>query len=102
MWYRGQRQVRSKIAIDLSHFRLMEHIAASNLSTVILEDDAQLTGERWLPDLLTALQELPEVRMGRIVFKLTDEVIETMPAGLRRLTVPDLSGARQLFRCMLL
>jgi GR25 family glycosyltransferase involved in LPS biosynthesis len=64
MWYRRQQQYRSKIAIDMSHFHMLERIAASNRSTLILEDDAQLTGERWLPDLLTALKELPEVRMG--------------------------------------
>lgn len=62
MWYKGQRHYRSKIAIDMPHFRLLERVAASKRSTLILEDDAQLTGERWLPDLLTALQELPEVR----------------------------------------
>jgi GR25 family glycosyltransferase involved in LPS biosynthesis len=62
MWYRRQRQYRSKIAIDMSHYRMLERVAASNRSTLILEDDAKLTGEKWLPDLLTALQQLPEVR----------------------------------------
>jgi hypothetical protein len=61
MWYRRQRFYRSKIAVEVSHLRLLEHVTASNRSTLILEDDAQLTGEKWLPDLLTALQELPEV-----------------------------------------
>jgi GR25 family glycosyltransferase involved in LPS biosynthesis len=45
----------------MSHYRLLERVAASNRSALILEDDAQLTGEQWLPDLLTALQELPQV-----------------------------------------
>lgn len=62
MWHNGQPHYRTKIAIDLSHYRLLERLAASNSSAVILEDDAQLTGETWLQDLLTALQELPHVR----------------------------------------
>lgn len=61
LWYRQQKHVSSKIAIDMSHYRLLERVAASNRSALILEDDAQLTGEQWLPDLLTALQELPQV-----------------------------------------
>jgi GR25 family glycosyltransferase involved in LPS biosynthesis len=40
---------------------LLERIAASNRSAVILEDDVQLTGKQWLTDLLTTLQELPQV-----------------------------------------
>lgn len=67
MWDQGQAFIRSKIAIDLSHFRVLERIAASNRPAVVLEDDAQLdmVGTQWLPDLLTALQELPEVSSVR-------------------------------------
>jgi hypothetical protein len=62
MWHRQHKHHSVKIAIDLSHYRLLERLESSNRSAVILEDDAQLTGERWLHDLLTVLQELPKVR----------------------------------------
>jgi hypothetical protein len=64
MWNRKQPYIQSKIAIDLSHFRLLERIVATGRPAVILEDDAQIDmmGKQWLPNLLTALQELPEVR----------------------------------------
>jgi GR25 family glycosyltransferase involved in LPS biosynthesis len=61
MWHKRQKHYSSKIAVDLSHYRLLERIAASNRSAVILEDDVQLTGKQWLTDLLTTLQELPQV-----------------------------------------
>ena len=46
---------------------VLERIAASNRPAVVLEDDAQLdmVGTQWLPDLLTALQDLPEVSSVR-------------------------------------
>jgi hypothetical protein len=68
LWYKQQQHYRSKIAVDMSHYRMLERVAASNRSTVILEDDAQLTGEKWLPDLLTTLRELPEVRSSGSFF----------------------------------
>lgn len=64
MWYKRQKHYSSKIAVDLSHYRLLERIAASNRTAVILEDDVQLTGTQWLPDLLTTLQELPQVGLS--------------------------------------
>jgi GR25 family glycosyltransferase involved in LPS biosynthesis len=65
MWDKNQPLIRSKIAIDLSHFRLLERIVATGRPALILEDDAQIDmmGKQWLPKLLTALQELPEVRV---------------------------------------
>lgn len=67
MWDKGQPLVRSKVAIDLSHFRLLERVARTGRPAIILEDDAQLnmTGKQWLPNLLTALQELPRVGRSR-------------------------------------
>lgn len=64
MWNRNASLIRSKIAIDLSHFRLLERIVASGKPAVILEDDARIDmmGSQWLSNLLQALQELPEVR----------------------------------------
>jgi GR25 family glycosyltransferase involved in LPS biosynthesis len=64
MWKRNEPMIRSKIAIDLSHFRLLERIVATGKPAVILEDDARIDmlGTQWLPNLLQALQELPEVR----------------------------------------
>jgi GR25 family glycosyltransferase involved in LPS biosynthesis len=44
MWYKQQKHCATKIAIDMSHYRLLERVAASNHSAVIIEDDAQLTG----------------------------------------------------------
>lgn len=64
MWAKQQEHYRAKIAIDLSHYRLLERIVSSNRSAIILEDDARLTGRRWLRDMLRALQELPEVKSG--------------------------------------
>lgn len=76
MWYKRQKHYSSKIAVDLSHYRLLERIAASNSNAVILEDDVQLTGKQWLLDLLTTLQELPQVG-------LTASVIQTETVLLR-------------------
>ena len=61
MWHKQSPWIRSKIAVDLSHYRLLERIVNTGRPAVILEDDAALTGTQWLPDLLTALQELPQV-----------------------------------------
>lgn len=64
MWYRQEPHYSSKLAIDFSHFRLLERLAAANLTAaVIVEDDAQIPGKDWLSDLLTTLKELPQVCM---------------------------------------
>ena len=62
MWKKQQQHYRSKVAIDISHYRLLERIVSSKRTAIILEDDAKLTGQQWLPELLTALQELPQVK----------------------------------------
>lgn len=64
MWHKHSPWIRSKIAVDLSHYRLLERVVRMGRPAVILEDDVALTGKQWLPDLLTALQELPQVWAG--------------------------------------
>jgi len=61
MWQQNRTRYSSKIAVDLSHYRLWERIAAGEQPAIILEDDVRLTGRTWTQDLLTVLQELPEV-----------------------------------------
>jgi GR25 family glycosyltransferase involved in LPS biosynthesis len=61
MWHHNRTRYSGKVAVDVSHFRVWEKIAASNTPAIILEDDVRLTGRTWSRDLLTVLNELPEV-----------------------------------------
>lgn len=63
MWRNNRTRYSGKVAVDVSHFRVWERIAASNKAAIILEDDVCLTGRTWSQDLLTVLNELPEVRV---------------------------------------
>lgn len=62
MWHHNRTRYSGKVAVDVSHFRLWERIVATNQPAMIFEDDIRLTGSNWTRDLLTALNELPEVR----------------------------------------
>lgn len=62
MWQHNRTYYSSKLAVDLSHFRLWERVAASDNPVLIVEDDVRLTGAaNWTRDMLTVLNELPEV-----------------------------------------
>jgi hypothetical protein len=61
MWRHNRTRYSSKIAVDVSHFCVWEMIASSNRPGIIFEDDIRLTGPNWSRDLLTVLNELPEV-----------------------------------------
>lgn len=61
MWQQNRTRYSGKIAVDISHFRLWQRIADTNTSAIILEDDVKLTGPSWRKDLLTVLNELPEL-----------------------------------------
>lgn len=63
MWQHNRTRYSGKFAVDVSHFRVWERIAASNTAGIILEDDVRPTGQTWSRDLLTVLNELPEVRV---------------------------------------
>lgn len=63
MWRNNRTRYSGKVAVDVSHFRVWERVAASNTAAIILEDDVRLTGQTWSRDLLTVLNELPEVRV---------------------------------------
>lgn len=62
MWHQNRTHYSGKIAVDLSHFRLWERIAAGSQPALILEDDVRLTGANWTHHLVTVLNELPQVR----------------------------------------
>ena len=61
MWYQNRTRYSSKVAVDISHFRLWQRLAAADQPAIILEDDAKLTGPTFRKDLLTVLNELPQV-----------------------------------------
>ncbi len=61
MWNQNRTRYSGKVAVDISHFRLWQRLAAGNKPAIILEDDVRLTGPTWRKDLLTVLNELPEV-----------------------------------------
>lgn len=66
MWHHNRTRYTSKIAVDLSHYCLWERIAAGDQPALILEDDVRLTGTHWTQSVLTALNELPQVRMSML------------------------------------
>jgi GR25 family glycosyltransferase involved in LPS biosynthesis len=61
MWYQNRTHYSSKVAVDISHFRLWQRLAAADQPAIILEDDVKLTGPSFRKDLLTVLNELPQV-----------------------------------------
>lgn len=62
LWKKGDIFHRGKVAVDLSHYQLLEHMAAENKPAIIVEDDAAFPNSKdWYADLLSRLQELPEV-----------------------------------------
>lgn len=61
MWYQNRTRYSGKVAVDLSHFRLWERIAAGSKPAIILEDDVHLTGNNWTQHLIDVLKQLPVV-----------------------------------------
>ena len=58
MWVKGNEYARVRLAGDLSHYRAMERSATTNVTALILEDDATVA-PNFYRDLLLALRELP-------------------------------------------
>jgi hypothetical protein len=67
MWYQNRTRYSSKVAVDISHFRLWQRLAASSQPAIILEDDVKLAGGNWTQHLLTVLNELPQVRLAALL-----------------------------------
>lgn len=61
VWKRGQPYQRRKVAIDLSHYQLLERILKENRTTLILEDDLELKTHNLYADLLKNMRLLPQV-----------------------------------------
>jgi hypothetical protein len=66
MWYQNRTRYSSKVAVDISHFRLWQRLAASKQPAIILEDDVKLAGGNWTRHLLTVLNELPQVCLATL------------------------------------
>eukprot|EP00878_Enallax_costatus_P016816 GHUV01017649.1.p1 GENE.GHUV01017649.1~~GHUV01017649.1.p1 ORF type:complete len:252 (+),score=29.70 GHUV01017649.1:221-976(+) len=60
MWQRRQPYQLAKVAIDISHYRLLEDVMKTNRNTLIMEDDAEFNSEDFYIALLGRMRHIPQ------------------------------------------